>query len=437
MVTGMPTPRLLLLVLLLSCAVRPGAAQSDRLRAAVEALVAPYQALAMFDGVVLLARSDTVVHHAAYGVASAEWSVPLTPGARFRIASISKAFTAVAVGTLIERGLLAPTTTLDAFAPTIPDAGRITVAQLVSHRAGIVHLNNLPAYDVVMRGGVSLDSLVRWVARQPLDFPPGSAYRYSNGGYALLAHLIEAASGQSYGAYLAEHVLEPLGLRDTEHEQLGRLQPHLARGYQPGPAVGERVPAAYVAPDVKIGGGSLVSSAPDLLRFARALDDGTLLPRATVDSLLGAGPVRYLSGRAPGYNAVVMRDRQGDRTVVVLSNAYTVTANSLAPALMALLNGEPSAPPVLVPAASAVDWSGRYRWPPNFDNTFVLRLEGEGWLYDEGAAGDRTAAVPLSDGTLLLPMYDVRCTPPGANGDLSCTAPWSGERLVLARRYGE
>lgn len=424
--------RRLSLVALAALAAAPALAQ-PRLGEA-DALVQPYSDLAMFDGVVLLARGGTVVHHAAYGLAVVEWGVPLTPGARFRVASVSKPFTAVAIGTLYERGLLTPETTLDAFAPSIPEADRITIRHLVEHRAGVPHLNDLDGYDVVMKGAVSLDSLVAWLAAQPLDFAPGTAYTYSNGGYALLAHVIEAVSGQTYGDYLAEHVLAPLGLADTEHETLGAPVRRLARGYLPGLRLGERAPAEHVAPDVKVGGGSLVSSAPDLLRFVRSLDGDGVVLRATADSLLGAGPVRYLSGRAPGYNAVVMRDRGADLTVVVLSNSYAVTANSLAPALLAVLRGDAAEPSALEPASGATDWAGAYAWPAPFTSDFEVRRHGDGWVYDEGTDGDATAAVPLADGSLLLPLYDARCTRPEADGDLVCTAPWTGQTLVLARR---
>lgn len=423
--------RTLLLATLAVLAARPATGQ-PRLGDA-DALVGPYHDLAMFDGVVLLARGDTVVHHAAYGPAIVGWDVPLTPDARFRVASVSKAFTAVAIGTLYERGLLTPETTLDAFAPSIPEADRITIRHLVGHRSGVAHLNDLDGYDVVMRGAVSLDSLVAWLSNQPLDFEPGTDYTYSNGGYALLALVIEAVSGQTYGDYLAEHVAGPLGLTATEHETLGAPVRRLARGYLPGLRPGERARAEYVAPDVKVGGGSLVSSAPDLLRFVRSLDGDGVVARATADSLLGASPVRYLSGRAPGYNAVVMRDREADLTAVVLSNSYAVTANSLAPALLAALRGGALAA-ALEPASGTTDWAGAYAWPPPFENDFEVRRLGGGWVYDEGADGDATAAVPLADDALLLPLYDARCTRPEAGGDLVCTAPWTGQALTLARR---
>lgn len=421
--------RLLLALLLVA-----SAASAQRLPA-VDALVAPYAELAMFDGVVLLARGDTVVHHAAYGLASVEHGVALGHDARFRVASIAKPFTAVAVGTLVEAGALLLDATLDAFAPEVPAADRITVRHLLGHRSGVPHLNDLPGYDTVMLGPVSLDSLVAWLAAQPLDFEPGTAYTYSNGGYALLAHILEQVGGKPYGEVLRETVLDPLGLDDTDHEELGVVYRGLARGYQPGLRPGERAPAAFVAPDVKIGGGSLVSSAADLLRFVRSLDGGGVIAPALADTLLGAGPVRYLSGRAPGYNAVVMRNRPADLTVVVLSNSYAVTANSLAPLFLGLLSGGEAAPPDLTPAPSGTDWSGAYAWSPPFENTFTLSRDGDDWRYAEDD-GDATAAIPLADGTLLLPMYDARCTLTAPGSDLNCTAPWTGNALVLVRQPG-
>lgn len=406
---------------------------SAQVSEAVDALVAPYAELAMFDGVILLARGDTVVHHGAYGLASVEHGVPLAPDARFRVASIAKPVTAAAVSVFIERDSLSLDTTLDAFAPAIPEAERITVRHLLAHRSGVPHLNDLDGYDVVMRGPVGLDSLISWLAAQPLDFEPGTSSTYSNGGYALLAHVLEQVGGKPYGEVIRETVLRPLGMDASAHEELGVLYPGLARGYQPGRTVGERAPAEFVAPDIKIGGGSLVASAPDLLRFARAMDTDDLIPAALADTLLGAGPVRYLSGRAPGYNAVVMRNRPADLTVVVLSNSYAVTANSLAPALLDLLAGGEATLPDMTPSTSAIDWSGAYAWSPPFENTFTLSRGADGWVYAENA-GDPTAAVPLADGTLLLPMYDARCTLAEAGGDLTCSAPWTGNALVLTRR---
>lgn len=426
----MPISRCLLFVLAILFA-GPTLAQPD-LGEAVEELVTPYVDLAMFDGVVLLARGDTVVHHAAYGHSSLELDVPLAPGSRFRIASISKAFTAVAIGTLVEQGRLTLDTTLEAFAPSIPSAHQITISQLVNHRSGIVHINDLEAYDTVMKGAISVDSLVDWIAQQPLDFEPGTSSTYSNGGYALLAHVIEQVSGQPYGAYLEAHVLRPLGLANTEHERLDQIIDRLAKGYQPGLQVGAHAPSTYVAPDIKIGGGSLVSSAPDLLRFVRSLDRDGVVSRALSDSLLGTSPIRYLSGRAPGYNAVVMRNHQQDLTAVVLSNNYSVTANSLAPPLLGLLSGADADAAALTPSRSSADWSGGYEWSPQYDNDFELYESSEGWVYDEGPDGDRTAAVPLENGSLLLPLYDTRCTV-SESGDLMCTAPWSSQPLVLNR----
>ncbi|MDX1420555.1 MAG: serine hydrolase domain-containing protein [Rubricoccaceae bacterium] len=430
--------RLLVLAVLLvaSAAAQP----ADTLGARADALVAPYVALGMFDGVVLLARGDTVLVNAGYGMASHEHAVPNTPDTRFRIASVSKPFTALAIGTLYGGGRLTPETTLDRFAPAVPQADEITIAHLLAHRSGVVHINDLDWYDDAMQGDLPLDTLVARIAAEPLDFDPGTDYLYSNGGYALLAHVIERVSGMAYGDHLDRHVLGPLGLADTAHERFGALVPRLARGYQPGPAPGSRVPATTVAPAIKIGGGSLTSTAADLHRFADALFEDNVVPAAVYDALFGAGPVLYFSGRAPGYNAVVMHNRTADATVVVLSNSYAVTANSLAPALMGLLLGTaPSLPRYAVDGAPGADRlaraAGRYRWPAPFETRFELRPTSTGWVYDEveQAEGRPSAALPLADGGLLLTMYDTRCTLTAEAAVLDCTAPWTGTPLRIAR----
>jgi CubicO group peptidase (beta-lactamase class C family) len=194
---------------------------------------------------------------------------------------------------------------------------------LRTHRAGIPNMNSIP-YDEESSVPNTLDSLVRAIAKQPLDASPGSRRRYSNGGYALLAAVIENATGTSYAEALERDVLGPLGLSHTRHESDGMLVMNRAYGYRPGAL--ERH-ALMVAPfqemATKTGGGSLVSTAGDLHRLMRAMYRDNVISQATWRSLFPPEDSLFsYQGRCPGFNVVMWRDLARDVDVVVLCNNY-------------------------------------------------------------------------------------------------------------------
>jgi CubicO group peptidase (beta-lactamase class C family) len=165
-------------------------AAAQKLSARIDAYVQPYVALDLFQGTVLVARGDRVLYEKGYGFANVELGVRNTPAQVFRIASLTKVFTQVLLGSLVEQDRLALDAPLARYLPGFPRGDSITIEMLRLHRAGIPNLNSIP-FDEEARGPNTLDSLVRVIAKTPLDFSPGSRRRYSNGGYALLAAVIE------------------------------------------------------------------------------------------------------------------------------------------------------------------------------------------------------------------------------------------------------
>jgi CubicO group peptidase (beta-lactamase class C family) len=328
----MTVSRLLLLPLALLCALAPStfalAAPASppgtaRLTASIDAYLTPLVRIDAFQGVVLVARGDHVLVQKGYGWADAELRVPNTPERIFRIASLSKPFTQVALGTLVDAGKLRLSDPLSRFLPDFPSADSITIEELRTHRAGIPGRNSLP-YDEEADAPTTLDSLVHALARMPLDFAPGTKTRYSNGGYALLAAIIERASGMSYADYVATAVCTPLGLAHTRHEADGDRVDDRALGYATDPTARRGlVPAAYQQMATKTGGGSLVSTALDLHRFLRALHRAPVLRDGTWNALFPPDTIDAFQGRCPGYNSYVVRDYAHDLDVVVLANDYS------------------------------------------------------------------------------------------------------------------
>jgi CubicO group peptidase (beta-lactamase class C family) len=321
----------------------------------------------VFSGVILVARGDSILFEKAYGLADVELDVPVTTGSAFRIASISKSFTRALTGRLADRGVLALDDPVARWMPDFPEAERITIRLLLDHRAGVPNRNSL-LYDEEALAPNSLEALVDSLRHLPLDFEPGTETRYSNGGYAVLARVLEMATSRDYESLLEEEIVRPVGLRQTGHEADGELVPGLARGYAPSPAEPRRmVRAPFQEMATKTGGGSLVSTAHDLLRWARAIGHHDVLEKTTWGELFPEGDSFSLQGRSPGYNAVMQKD--SDLVAVVLANNYAAgMVADVAGALLGFAAGRAPTPlpvtaPVAIDQAELPALAGSYRIP--------------------------------------------------------------------------
>jgi CubicO group peptidase (beta-lactamase class C family) len=348
----------LALVLALFLTARPALAQETApalpLAGAVDRYLQPLLDLNVFSGVVLVAHDDSIVLARAYGLADREFGIPVETDHAFRIASISKSFTRVLVGRLVDRGVLGFDDPLSRWLPDFPSAERITIRLLLDHRAGVPNVNSLP-FDEEAFIPHTLADLVDSVARMPLDFEPGTDESYSNGGYAVLALVVERATGTPYPTLLESEVLGPLGLTRTAHEREGEIIAKLARGYEPSPETFGRLRhAPFQEMMTKTGGSSLVSTAADLARWARAIGRHSILGPATWAELF-PDPDFDLGGRSPGYNSYLRRE--GEWTAVVLANNYAMgAAANVAAALIRLAAGESAEPlPVVRPVALPSD----------------------------------------------------------------------------------
>jgi len=380
----------LLLPLLLTTPFRasPQNQSTQSLGASVDKYMAPLIGLNVFSGTILIARGQSILLERSYGYASIEQQVPMPAASMFRIASISKSFTKALVGRLAEKGLLSFDDPLSRWLPECEIAKGMTLRMVIDHRAGVPSVNSLP-YDEEAIEQNNLAKLVAAICKMSPDFAPGTKQRYSNGGYALLARVIEVAGKGEYGALLQREVIEPLGLHHTFHESEGMVVRDLALGYMPDPAVKDRmVRPPFQEMTTKTGGGSLVSNSHDLLVWARAIGRSTILKPQTwatlfpeTDSLFSFG------GRCPGYNSFLLHDRKNDLTIVVLANNYAAGMTSdIASAGYAIVRGlTPAALSVSQPStadgATARLIAGRYALPPGAfglppGTTVELRVSG-------------------------------------------------------------
>ena len=414
-----------LCALLLLCSLaQPARAQpsdSASLIPQLDALVAPYVEAGDFSGVIGVQRDGEAPLLRAYGLASVELATPHTDAGVFMIGSVSKQFTAAAILLLEEDGLLATSDRVSAHLPAFPHGDAITIEQLVTHTSGIADTYSLPRFGETGGHAGAFDEVIRDLGEMPLTHTPGSAFMYSNGGYTVLAAIIETVSGLSYGAFLDQRVFAPLSMTDTAHDQPGPAVAHRVPGYDPWGTFGQ-MPIKPTATTYTAGAGSLWSSARDLLRWTEALHTRQVLSDASYAKLThdyGSGYGYGVSvfrrfgratvghdGRVAGYASDLARYVDDRVTVVVLSNVQSVARDEIRRWVAGAVFGESYTVPRQrvaseTPAPPMSEFVGTYAFGPSFA---VHVTASEGRLLARANEGGTSELIPTSDGVWFSRM---------------------------------
>ncbi|KQP40655.1 hypothetical protein ASF49_20600 [Methylobacterium sp. Leaf104] len=375
-----------------------------------DALVRPYARAGIFSGAVIVARDGAVLFRRAYGAAQREWSVPNTPETRFRIASLTKQFTAAAILKLQEAGRLGLADPAAHHMPGLPATwAPITLRMLLDHTAGLPNVTALPDFPTtIARAARTPMEVVGRLFREALLFPAGTAQEYSNTGYILLAAIIERITGAPFADALRSLVLAPAGLAETGDADPDTVVQQRAAGYHR--VAGQWRNAPPVVPAAALGAGGLVSTLDDLVAWDAALLSGRVLRPASVAEMVRDGGHGYglglyvgqaygerlLShgGFLNGFSAI--KDTYPDLglSIVVLGNTETGPAQTLSRRLGALVLGRPEATEIAVPAAVLDRYAGFYRTGPRA--VVSLAREGER-LVARGAGPARLVLAPESD----------------------------------------
>lgn len=255
-----------------------------------------FHELGQFDGAALVARGGSVVLETGYGPASREFGIPNGPEVRYRLASISKTFTAVLVMQLVDEGRLSLDATLSELLPDYrPDTGsRVRLRHLLGHSSGI------PDYFRAAGGWAAFaarmdfappdkSGFVTSLCSGDLEFEPGTKWAYSNCGYFLLGMIIENATGQTYDRVLRDRILAPAGMEHTGDEGADpqAVVDHMAGYYIRVPGGFQR--QGYWNMATAFAAGSLYSTTGDLMRYDRALAGDGLLSEMTKEQMFTAG----------------------------------------------------------------------------------------------------------------------------------------------------
>ncbi|HEY0113992.1 MAG TPA: serine hydrolase domain-containing protein [Allosphingosinicella sp.] len=247
-----------------------------------------------FSGSVLVARGDKILLNRGYGMANYEWNIPADPETKYKLASVTKQFTAAAILLLQERGKLSVNDNICKWIDPCPAAWRpVTLHHLLTHSSGVGSPHNLPDFAKTARLPATPAELAAMSAALPMDFAPGTQWAYSNGGYNLLGIVIERASGKSYAEFLRTEIFEPLGMRNSGYDDGKAVLAKRADGYDFKES--KLVRANFEDMSVPYSAGGLYSTVEDLRIWYKALFGKRFLSEASLRAMLGeaGGKVRY------------------------------------------------------------------------------------------------------------------------------------------------
>jgi CubicO group peptidase (beta-lactamase class C family)/uncharacterized protein YneR len=248
----------------------------------------------------LVAVKGQVIYKKAFGMANLELDVPMQPEMVFRIGSITKQFTAVAILQLMEQGKLSLDDEITKFIPDYPTQGHlITIEHLLTHTSGIKSFTNVPEFQKMSRNDMQPDEVVKLISSQPMEFAPGTKWAYNNSGYFLLGYIIEKITGKTYQEYLQENFFTPLGMTGSCYGSDVAIIKKRASGYQAGRNGVENAP--FLSMLLPYAAGSIQSTVEDLYKWNRALQSYKLLKKETLDKAYTSYKLKNGESTSYGY----------------------------------------------------------------------------------------------------------------------------------------
>ncbi len=340
----------------------PAEAVRGATEAQIDAIFKEWDSTTAPGAAVAVIRHGNMVFEKGYGVANLEYGIPIRPETIFHVASVSKQFTAMAVVVLESDGKLSVDDDVRKYLPELPDYGqKITIRNLLQHSSGIRdQWQTLALAGWSLEDVITQDQILRLLFRQKeLNFPPGTAHLYSNGGFTLLAEIVTRVSGKPFPQFCAERIFNPLGMSRTHfHQDLTQLVPGRAYSYQDEGKSYVAAPLNYA----NVGATSLFATAGDLVRWldnfrtskvggaaavSRLQEPCVLADGSRFDYGLGLGlgsyrglPILWHNGGDAGYRSDVIWFPKQELGVAVLGNAANLYAEGKAQKVAAVFIGD-------------------------------------------------------------------------------------------------
>ena len=314
---------------------------NETIQSKVDSLFSDYNKPGYPGAALMIISKGKIFYERGYGFADIENKIHITSQTNFRLASVTKEFTAASILLLIERGELDYDNNLKNIFPGFPDYGKnITIKNLLTHTSGLIDYEDLIPDTVTVQ--VSDQDVLNMMKQvDSTYFVPGSKYKYSNTGYAILSLVVEKKSGEKFPQFLKENIFEPLGMNNTVAHQEGiSVVKNRAYGY-------ERKDSAWIRKDQSVtsavlGDGGIYSSAADMYKWDQSLYTNKILSdesrqdAMTFATLINGDKIDYgygwhlktylgneivfHTGSTQGFRNVIYRIPSKEFTVIILTN---------------------------------------------------------------------------------------------------------------------
>jgi len=248
---------------------------------------------------ILVAKSGNIVYEKAFGSANIELNVTMQPDMVFRIGSVTKQFTAVAILQLVEQGKISLHDSIQQYVRDFPPKGSIiTIENLLTHTSGIPDYANADTTNIyIEREDFTPQRLINYFRNLPLEFKPGTKYDYSNSNYVLLGYIIQMVTGKEYHSYMQENIIKPAGLINTYYASENTIVPKRVTGYTRNSGYYEN--CDYQTISLGYACGDLMSSVKDLYKWNNVILFNKLIKKETVEKAFT--PYKLNNGNSTSY----------------------------------------------------------------------------------------------------------------------------------------
>ena len=322
----------------------------------MDSLVSKYVENSEFNGTVLVARGGKILLNKGYGYSNADQKTPNAAHTVFGIASITKTFTSALILKLQEAGKLSVRDQLSTYYPEFPNGNKITIHHLLTHTSGLSDYVNDEAFRKTDQSKeLTLSAMMGFFKDKPLDFEPGTKFRYSNSGYTMLGYIIEKITSQTYASALQQLIFKPLGMKNTSYGP-DLKNGALAQGYNMY-FKNFQNPSIKVHPSISYATGAVYSTTEDLYKWHRALQGRKFLSKASLAEMYkrDKGPYGYgwftdslyqkqrvsHDGQIHGYKSNINRFPAYDVCVVALSNSNNAGVGGMVRNLVNIIYQKP------------------------------------------------------------------------------------------------
>jgi D-alanyl-D-alanine carboxypeptidase len=324
-------------------------------------------------GSLAIARNGSILYAKAIGYSQfTPQQIASTVKTRYRIGSISKMFTAVLIFQLTEEGKLELSTTLDKFFPSVPNAAKITIGNMLGHRSGIHSFTDDEAYLQYMTQTKTQDEMIRIIAESKPEFDPDTKTAYSNSNFVLLGYIVEKISKKPYNEVLQSGICKKAGLKDTYYGGKTNVNDgecysyRFEDGWKLQPETDMSIPH---------GAGAILSTPSDLVTFITALFNGKLISATSLGQMktitdgLGMGMQQFPyenrvvyghGGAIDGFNSILCYFPDDSLTISYCSNGTGYSVNDILLGALSIYYNKPYSLPVFTTFAVSPEELDQY-----------------------------------------------------------------------------